>query len=118
MPSAAHTCRHHLPPYDTLKSLFASRLHTLQSSLKRTVYPLSFSNSTYQSGGTDATNYGHSSFSNLNTYNHPAQPEIAQNKSIRTFIHGGGQGNGDKGGIQLSYELRTDYQPDHPITMV
>lgn len=118
MPSAAHTCRPHLPPYETLKSLLVSRLHTLQSSFKRTVHPSSFSDSDYQFSGTDKTNYSNSSYSNLNTCNHPTQSNLAQNKSIRTFIQGGGQGDGDKGGIQLSYELRTDYQPDRATVMV
>ena len=84
MPSAAYTCRHHLPSYKAFKSSFLSRLRSFKSSSK---LPLSSTRSNVTTEKSSAEPKPHESLRSKPMY--PDVPGLLQGETVITFISGG-----------------------------
>ncbi|MCJ1243743.1 hypothetical protein MMC30_000940 [Trapelia coarctata] len=114
MPSAAYTCRHHLPSYSAFKSSFFSRLRSLKSSSSRPSPTSSGTNLT-----AEKLQGHHEPYARLGSPRYPGMPGLSQGRTVLTFIRGGKRedvekyersGSADGSGIHLSYEVCSDVQ--------
>ena len=106
MPSAAQTCRHHLPHYRSLKTRVYFQLHALRSGIRRIQNPDDYSNS----GGHPETTSTAGPYPDLQSYKLAKHSDLTQTKGIRTFIHGGLRGDIESDGIHLTYDMSTNSQ--------
>ena len=118
MPSAAYTCRHHLPSYEAFKNGFLSHLRSFKPSGSKSWLSHSGSNLTAEKlSGNDEP------YARFGSPGYPVAPGLSQGKTVLTFIRGGRRedveqygrrGSVGDNGILLSYEMRSDVQHRGP----
>lgn len=102
MPAAAHTCHHHLPSYDSLRTILRSRYGYLEKKFRGTYrtsssVPESISHDVKTSRGV------YEGYVNLGTLEHsPTVPA----KPIQSLVHHGKPEKFNHGGIHLTYEMQ------------
>ena len=107
MPSAAHSCREHVPPYATFKSLLYSRFSTLNSILGGASRH-SRQNSTDDHVPLDDKLHG--TYSNLDHSWNPKRTNMSQKDgAMRTYIKGDSQNAAVGNGIHVGYKVEHNF---------
>ena len=102
MPAAAHTSHHHLPSYDSIRSILRSRYGSLGQRLRRT-YPTSSSLPEDSSHEVRTSRGIHEGYINLGTLE--SGPRVPA-KTLQTFVRHGKADDLNNNGIHLTYEMR------------
>ena len=106
-PSAAHTCRHHLPSFEKIKALLSSRFTTLTSRLVGSKHSLSSDVGMEQNETEKMQRQRH--YAAIHDGD-SMRKKFGHSKSVSTFIRSGTDGDVDpEDGIHLNYEMETTY---------
>ena len=103
VPSAAHSCREHVPAYTIFKNYLHSRFSTLHSIFRDTTHK------SYQRSHSAPETKAHGSYSNIDPLWGSEKVGMPQRDTgIRTFIRGGPQNKKTKNGIHVGSEIETN----------